>query len=118
MNLQVEPGRTPRLVKASLARHLGVSESTADRYLRLLWSMFLGQTFPSSGAGTLGRETRRPKVALLDTGLASYVAAFTAERATSIGGREYFGLLLEQLVGGELTKQAGWSTQRHPNSHQ
>ncbi|MFT3877095.1 MAG: ATP-binding protein [Propioniciclava sp.] len=105
------------LVKARLARHLSVSESTADRYLRLLWSMFLGQTFPSWGLGTLGRETRRPKVGLLDTGLASHLSAFTAERATSIGGREYFGTLLEQFVGGELTKQAEWSAQRYRVYH-
>ncbi|MFT3888463.1 MAG: ATP-binding protein [Arachnia sp.] len=105
------------LVKARLARHLGVSESTADRYLRLLWSMFLGQTFPSWGLGTLGRETRRPKVALFDTGLASYLTAFTAERATSVGGREYYGLLLEQLVGIELTKQSEWSAQRYRVYH-
>ena len=105
------------LVKARLARHLGVSESTADRYVRLLWSMFLGQTFSSWGVGVLGRETRRPKVGLVDTGLTSHLSAFTAERATTVGGREYFGLLLEQMVGGELMKQAEWSAQRYRVYH-
>ncbi|MDO5498261.1 MAG: DUF4143 domain-containing protein [Propionibacteriaceae bacterium] len=75
------------LVKAKLARHLGVSQTTADPYLRLIWRMFLGRTYPSWGVGYAGRETRRPKVSLLDTGLACHLTGFTADQASAVGGR-------------------------------
>lgn len=97
------------LVKARLARHLGVAETTADNYLRLIWRMFLARSYPSWGIGIAGRETRRPKVSLLDTGLASFLTGFKVEQAATVGGREFYGLLLEQFVANELAKQREWS---------
>ena len=44
------------------------------------------------------RVTRRPKVSLHDTGVAARLAGFTEATASSIGGREYYGALVEQFV--------------------
>jgi len=52
----------------------------------------------------------RPKVCLHDTGLSAALAGFTPAHATSIGGREYYGALVEEFVALELHKQQGWST--------
>ena len=47
----------------------------------------------------------------LDTtaALSAQLTGFTAAQAASVGGREYWGLLVEQFVGLELAKQRGWS---------
>lgn len=52
---------------------------------------------------------RRPKVALCDTGLSAALAGFTPADANQVGGREYFGALVEQFVALELLKQRTWS---------
>ncbi|MFZ1410280.1 MAG: AAA family ATPase [Micropruina sp.] len=102
-------GGQQELVKAKTARALGVAENTIDTYLRLATTMRLVASLPSWGRSQPGRITRRPKVCLHDTGLSASLARFTAEHAQSIGGREYYGALVEQFVALELAKQQAWS---------
>jgi predicted AAA+ superfamily ATPase len=97
------------LVKANVARDLGVAESTAAAYLRLARDMRLVTEFPAWNRAPGKRLTRRPKVCLLDTGMAAALAGFTAAKAGQVGGREYYGALVEQFVALELAKQSGWS---------
>jgi uncharacterized protein len=106
----IAAGGQQELVKAKAARTLGVAENTIDAYLRLATTMRLLTTQPSWGRSHRGRIARRPKVCLHDTGLSAALAGFTAAHATSIGGREYYGALVEQFVALELHKQQGWST--------
>lgn len=105
------------LVVAKTARHLGMSETATNTYIDLLESMFLLQRVSSWGQGILGRETRRSKVSLVDTGLAASLVGFSASKATSPGGFEYFGALVEQFVVGELHKQREWSQQLYRVYH-
>ncbi|MFT4215862.1 MAG: ATP-binding protein [Micropruina sp.] len=106
----IASGGRAELVKARLARDLGVAENSVDAYLRLATAMRLVTSLPAWGRSPRGRVSRRPKVCLNDTGLAAYLARFTEAQATAIGGREYFGMLIEQFVALELHKQTTWST--------
>jgi predicted AAA+ superfamily ATPase len=97
------------LVKAALARHLGVAESTAEIYLRLAKTMRLVVEYPAWNRAPHRRLGRRAKASLLDTGLSAALAGFTAAKAVMPGGREYYGALLEQFVALELSKQRAWA---------
>ena len=96
-------------VKAKTARTLGVAENTIDTYLRLAATMRLVTSLPSWGRSQRGRVARRPKISLHDTGLSAALATFTTAHALTIGGREYYGALVEQFVAVELVKQQAWS---------
>jgi uncharacterized protein len=106
----IAAGGQQELVKAKAARTLGVAENTIDTYLRLATTMRLLTTLPSWGRSHRGRIARRPKVCLHDTGLSAALAGFTPAHVASIGGREYYGALVEQFVALELHKQQGWSS--------
>jgi predicted AAA+ superfamily ATPase len=97
------------LVKAKVARSLGIAESTADTYLRLARAMRLTVEFPAWNRSPRGRLVHRPKVCLTDTGLSAALANFTAPMAINPGGREYYGALVEQFVALELAKQRAWT---------
>ncbi len=97
------------LVKAKLARTMGVSENTLEAYVRLATTMRLVTVLPSWTRSPRGRIARRPKVSLNDTGLSAQLAGFTSAHAQTVGGREFYGALTEQFVALELRKQATWS---------
>lgn len=105
------------LVMSKIARAIEVSESTARTYTELLESMYLLHRTRGWGQGLLGRETRRAKVGLVDTGLASSLIDFTPEKAVRPSGFEYFGALTEQFVVNELFKQQEWSEKRFRVHH-
>ncbi len=71
----------------------------------------------SWGRNLRGRVTRRPKTSLNDTGFAAALTGFTESHALSLGGREYFGALVEQLAAVELEKQRGWSGESYRVYH-
>ena len=110
-------GGMQELVKAKTARTLGVAENTVDTYLRLATTMRLVASLPSWGRSLRGRVARRPKVCLNDSGLSAALARFTAAHAASIGGREYYGALVEQFVALELAKQQAWSATPYTLHH-
>jgi predicted AAA+ superfamily ATPase len=97
------------LVKANVARDLDVAESTAGAYLRLARDMRLVVELPAWNRPPRKRLARRPKVCLLDTGLAAALAGFAPAKAAQVGGREFYGALVEQFAALELAKQSGWS---------
>ncbi len=105
------------LVKARVARALDVSEASVDSYLRLARTMRLVESLPSWGRSLRGRVVRRPKVSLNDTGLAAALAGFGVAQAGSVGGREYYGSLVEQFVALELGRQQGWSATEYRLFH-
>ena len=107
----VASGGQSELVKARLARSLGIAENSVDTYVRLATTMRLIASLPAWGRSPRGRVSRRPKVCLTDTGLSAYLAGFTEAQAQTIGGREHFGLLTEQFAALELLKQSTWSEQ-------
>lgn len=113
----IASGPLQELVKGKLARNLGVAENTLDSYLRLATTMRLVESTSAWSRTARGRVTKRPKVGLNDTGLTAATAGFTAAQARSIGGREYYGGLVEQFVCQELRKQSGWSATPYTVNH-
>ncbi|MDP9800847.1 putative AAA+ superfamily ATPase [Arcanobacterium wilhelmae] len=100
------------MVYSKFARQVGVSEGSARRYLGLAEQMYLISELPAWGLGLNSRAVRKPKMALLDTGLAAYFSGMTAEKTRMVGGQEYFRALAEQFVVAELRKQRTWSEER------
>lgn len=107
----VAAGGQSELVKARLARGMGVSENSVDAYVRLASTMRLLSLIPSWGRSSRGRIARRPKVGLSDAGLGSHLAGFTSAKAQTLGGREYYGALVEQFCALELARQRTWSAE-------
>ena len=115
------PGKLPQLLRllaaegvseyvaAKMARHLGVSEKTLGGYFDLAHAMYLVEALPAWGVGISKRVIRRPKVSLVDSGLAAVSVGMTVEKSRLVGGMEYFGALTEQFVAGELRKQREWT---------
>lgn len=113
----IASGGQAELVKAKVARSLGVAESSVDAYVRLARTMQLLTTLPSWGRSPRGRISRRPKVALTDCGLSAHLSRFSVDHSRTVGGREYFGALVEQFVALELMKQTGWSAAAYTLYH-
>lgn len=113
----VAAGAQQELVKARFARELGVSEGTLESYLRTATAMRLLTTLPPWGRNLRGRVVRKPKVSLNDAGFAAALTGFTEDHAMSLGGREYYGALVEQFVALEIEKQRGWSEQMYRMYH-
>lgn len=110
-------GAQQEVVRVRLARDVGVSENTVEAYLRTATTMRLLTTLQPWGRNLRGRVTRRPKTSLNDTGFAAALTRFTEAQALSLGGREYFGALVEQLAAIELEKQSGWSEETYHVYH-
>ena len=96
------------LVKAKIARSLGISETALGDYLQLAESMYLINILPSWGMGFSGRAVRRPKISVADCGMASFFSGLTPQKARQSGGFELFGNTLEAFVLAELQKQNTW----------
>lgn len=99
------------LVKARLARSADMPETTITPYVRLLEDLGLVHSLPAWGRNLGQRVVGRPKLALLDSGLAADLLAASPERLSRPGGADYFGGLLETFVAGELRRQQSWSRQ-------
>lgn len=105
------------LVWAHLARAAGLPETSIPPYLRLLESLFLVRRIPSWSANLVQRHVERPKVALLDSGLAAHLIGQTSESLAAPAGLQYVGGLLEGFVAAELIRQRTWSDVRFNLSH-
>lgn len=113
----IAAGGQQELVIARMARALTVAEGTIESYLRLATTMRLVTELPAWGRSLRSRITRRPKLGLNDSGLSAALAGFSSEDAKTLGGREYYGALVEQFVVLELVKQRGWSREPHSLFH-
>ncbi len=104
-------GQTGQVLNLSLAgRDLGVSERTADNYFRLLEAVFLVRRLPAWGTTLGSRAGSRPKIHVLDSGVAARLLRLTAEKLVrrQPTALTELGHLLESFVVGELLKQSSW----------
>lgn len=92
---------------ADLARTVGLSQSTAKRYLALLQATFLVETVPAWYRNIGKRLAKSPKVLVADSGLAAHLQGQDAVGLRA--DRDRLGPLLEAFVAMEIKKQAGWS---------
>lgn len=92
---------------AKLASEFGWAACTIDAYLAQLTSAFILQLLPAWSVNLSSKVVHRPKVHLLDTGLAAALCGLTVDRL--LDAPERFGGLLETFVVMELRKQLSWS---------
>lgn len=92
---------------AKLASEFGWAARTIDAYLAQLSSAFILQLLPAWSVNVSSKVVHRPKIHLLDTGLAAALCGLTAQRL--LDAPERFGGLLETFVVMELRKQSSWS---------
>ncbi len=97
------------LVKTSLAADAGIPANTLPPYLRLLETLYLVHRLPGWSPHLATRAVTRPKVALLDTGLAASLVNVSPAGAGPAGDPQYAGRLLEAFVAAEVRKQLSWS---------
>lgn len=97
------------LVLARLADSSGIPARSLAPYLDLLQTLYLAHLLPAWGRNLTSRVTDRPKVALLDTGLAARLQNVTAPALAPGVASDVAGGLTEAFVAGELRRQLGWS---------
>ncbi|MEO8107231.1 MAG: ATP-binding protein [Actinomycetes bacterium] len=104
-------GRTGQVLDLTKASQgLTVDRTTIEQYTRLLEDLFLVQRLPAWGKTLRARAASKPKVHVIDSGLASRLMRVTASKLASLDASALteFGNLLESFVVGELRKQASW----------
>lgn len=102
---------TAELNVASLAGDAGIPVRTLDPYLELLETLFLIHRLPAWSTNLSKRIVSRPKVALLDTGLAARLVN-VSPAGVGVGTNAHVaGQLLEGFVASEIRRQLTWSNQ-------
>ncbi|MGL4178771.1 MAG: ATP-binding protein, partial [Dermatophilaceae bacterium] len=104
------------LNQSSLAADSGIPGRTLPPYLALLETLFLVTRIPSWSSNLSKRVVERPKIVLLDTGLAARLTNVSPAGAGPGAKPEIAGQLLETFVIGELLRQRSWSEQS-PRTH-
>jgi uncharacterized protein len=98
------------LVPAAMSSPSGLPRTTLVRYLELLASVFLIKTIPAWSSNLTRRAVGTPKLAFVDTGVASHLIGQDAARLAEPGGAA--GPMMENLVVMELARQLTWSEER------
>ncbi|MBB2893456.1 ATP-binding protein [Flexivirga oryzae] len=103
--------QTGQLLNVSAAAdRLGVSRATVESHLRLLEDLFLVVRLPAWGKTLRSRVSVKPKVHVVDSGLAARLLRLAPEKLTGLDPAALadFGHLLETFVVGEIRKQTSW----------
>jgi predicted AAA+ superfamily ATPase len=89
---------------------LGVERKTAEAHLRLLEDLFLVVRLPAWGKTLRARATSKPKLHVVDSGLAARLLRVTPAKMARLDPTVLteFGHLLETFVVGELRKHVSW----------
>lgn len=104
-------GQTAQVLNVSaVADATGLDWNTGELYLKLLEAVFVVQRLPAWGTTLKSRATSKPKIHVLDSGVAARLLRVTTRR---LAGRDpaaltELGHLLETFVVGEFRKQASW----------
>lgn len=105
------------LVQARLADELKMPRSAVRGYLSALSTLYLTVELPPWRANLTKREIGRPKVGLVDSGLAMRLARRRVAALEDLTSASALGGLLESFVVAELSKQQGWSEQEFELFH-
>lgn len=92
---------------SKLASEFGWAARTIDAYLAQLSSSFVLQLLPAWSVNLSSKVVHRPKIHLIDSGLAAALCGVTGAQTTN--QPELLGSLLETFVVMELRKQISWS---------
>jgi predicted AAA+ superfamily ATPase len=96
---------------AAISSQIGLSQPTTREYISLLEGAFLVRTLPAWRPVHTARSQLRPKVLLVDSGVAGHLAGLTQERLERVdaGAATELGHLLEAFAVNELVKEASWT---------
>jgi hypothetical protein len=89
---------------ARLAQDLGIDADTVRSYLPLLETVYLIHLLPAWSRNLATRVKRRPKIHLIDTGLAAWLREQSADSLARPGNTAGAGALFETFVVNELMK--------------
>jgi predicted AAA+ superfamily ATPase len=112
--LRLSAARTGQLLNAAeIGRDVGIGRDQAGNYLRLFELAYLVLQLPAWSTNLSSREAKRPKIHLVDSGLAAHLQGITAKRLSPVdpAAVSRFGALLETFVVTEVIKQLGWASQ-------
>ena len=104
-------GQTAQVLNvAAAAREARIDSETAEAYLRLLEAVFLLQRLPAWGTTLRARASAKPKLHLLDSGVAARLLRLTPAKLARLDptSLQQFGHLLETFAVCEVIKQASW----------
>lgn len=94
---------------ADVARDTQIPARTLTPYLELLQTLYLTQNIPAWATNLAKRVVAKPKVSLLDTGLAARLINVSAQGSSPGANPDAAGALLEGFVAGEIRRQLTWS---------
>ena len=109
--LRALAGQTGQLLNvANAARKVRMDERTAESYTRLLEAVFLVYRLPAWGRTLRSRVSARPKLHILDAGVAARLLRLTGSKLEQLdpAALTQFGHLLETFVVAEVLKQVSW----------
>lgn len=104
-------GQTGQILNlASLAEETGIERSTTENYVRLLEAAFVVHRLPAWGTTLRARASLKPKIHMVDTGVAGRMLRITSDRlaAAQPQAMSELGHLLETFCVAEVLKQASW----------
>lgn len=104
-------GQTGQVLNLSrAAESIGLEPSTAEHYATLLESVFLLYRLPAWGTTLRARAAARPKLHMMDSGLAARLLRLTPARLAKLDptALSELGHLMETFAVSELLKQASW----------
>ncbi len=102
---------------ADLARDTNIPQRTLTPYLELLQTLYLTQNIPAWTTNLSKRVVSRPKVSLLDAGLAARLMNVSSKGASLDANPNLAGGLLETFVAGEIRRQLTWSNETARLAH-
>jgi predicted AAA+ superfamily ATPase len=113
----ISAGTSGIFVQANVARHANIPESSMGGYVKLLRDLHLIHALPAWGRNIAKRAIGKPKIFVIDTGLACHINGMRDEFLAGVSGGEAFGQLLETFVANELFKQQTWSEAEYSLFH-
>ena len=92
----------------ALGNMLGISGDVIRRVATMLETVYVHYAIPAWSRNLTGKAIRRPKIHMVDSGVAAVVCGVDAERLRRPEER-FSGALLETFVAGEISRQLTWS---------
>jgi uncharacterized protein len=94
----------------AIAHDMGIPAKTIDSYLALLTHAFILTPIPAWSTNLSAKVVRRPKLHLVDSGLAAHLLGITAASAHVPSAP--LGPLIETFAAMQLARQLPWSVER------
>ena len=93
---------------AGVGSTLNVTGHVVRRLVDMFETIYVHHQLPAWSQNLTAKVARKPKMHLVDSGLAALLTGVDAERLTQPGA-PFAGALLETFVAGELCRQLTWS---------